>query len=243
MTGRWPRRRVTRGSPGITRHGAAAAGRQSLRGALKPPGDDSPVAEPEETGGGGGVTGGQQVISLRLEYLSELFDLPETGLFNYGRDNYYLTGIDFAISELRGRPYSRRPVRLEISVPATEVVPGGDHAVARAVRSYCRARIRYNCSERRGALSDGVAALKIGLPVAAVGIVLATIFPTGFAGDVFGAVLAWVGLWYPLDQLLFYPSECTRENRSVRLLEFAEVALLPRDSAEAGSQPRPAPRA
>jgi hypothetical protein len=243
MTGRWPRRRMTHGSPGIARRGAAAAGRESLRSVVQPSGDEGPAAKTEETRGGGGAAGGQQVISLRLERLSELFDLPETDLFNQGRDNYYLTGIDFAISELRGRPYSRRPVRLEIKVPAAEVVPGGEHAVARAVRSYCQARIQYNGSERRGALGDGVAALKIGLPVAAVGIVLATIFSTGFVGDVLGAVLAWVGLWYPLDQLLFYPSECTRENRSIRLLESAEVALLPRGSAEAESQPRPAPQA
>ncbi len=151
--------------------------------------------------------------------------------------------MDFAISELRGRPYSRRPVRLEISVPAAELVTGVDQEVARAVRSYCQVRIHYNCSERRGALGDAVASLKVGLPVAAVGIVLATVFPIAIIGDVLGAVLAWVGLWYPLDQLLFYPWECTRENRPLRLLAFAEVALLPRGSAEVEGQPPPSAQA
>jgi hypothetical protein len=173
-----------------------------------------------------------QVISLHLERLSELFEPPETDLFGRDRANYYLAGLDSAIIQLRGRPDSRRPVRLEITVPAAEVTPGGEHMVARAVGRYCEQRIQSNHSEKRAARWDGLASLKVGLPVAAVGVIVVAVFRTGIFADVIGAVLTWVGLWYPLDQLLFYPSEFTRENRPLRRLRDAEVALCPRGPAE-----------
>ncbi len=164
-------------------------------------------------------------MTLRLEHLSELFDVPEADLLSEDRDNYYLTGMDFALSEIRGHPRRRGPLSLDIRVPAAEMTPGSQQAVARAVRRYCEARIRYNVSERRAALADGLSSLRVGLPVAAAGIIVAAAFRTGIPADVIGAVLTWVGLWYPLDQMLFYPAECTRENRPLERLRDARVAL------------------
>jgi len=205
---------------------------------VHPSADGDQTAETAQMSGGEGVAGERRVISLHLEHLGELFNPPQSDLFTHDRRFYYATGIDFAVSELRGHPYSRRPVRLEVSVPAAEMAAGGDQAVTRAVRSYCEVRIRYNYAERRGALGDGVASLRVGIPVAAVGITLATISPTGIVGTVLGAVLTWVGLWYPLDQLFFYPWERTRENRSLRLLADAQVVVLPRAAAEVEDRPR-----
>jgi len=264
MTAWWPRRRVTHGPPGISPLAAATAWREPADGvgqapagpgqtpadpgqtpaepgqtpadAGQTPADAGQTAESARRSAGDGVAGERRVISLRLEHLGELFNPPQTDLFNHDRRYYYATGIDYAISELRRWPYSRRPVRLEISVPTAELAAGGDQAVARAVRSYCEVRIRYNHSERRGALGDGVASLRVGVPVAAIGIILATISPSGIVGTVLGAVLTWVGLWYPLDQLLFYPWERTRENRSLRLLAEADVEVLPRAATEVEGQ-------
>ena len=233
MSAWWPRRRATRWSPGIPSGRTATTGREPAGSVVHPSADGGQTAGTAQMSGGEGVAGERRVISLRLEHLGELFNPPQSDLFNHDRRYYYATGMDFAISELRRRPYSRRPVRLDISLPAAEMAEGSDQAVARAVRSYCEARMRYNYSERRGALGDGVASLGVGIPVAAVGIVLATISPTGIVGTVLGAVLTWVGLWYPLDQLLFYPWERTRENRSLRLLADAQVVVLPRVPADA----------
>jgi hypothetical protein len=238
MTAWWPRRRVTSGSPAIPPATTAAAGRGPADSVVPPPADrghadGGHTAEPTQPRGGEGIAGARRVISLRLEHPGELFNPPQTDLFNHDRRYYYATGIDFAISELRGHPYSRRPVRLEISVPAAEMTPGGDQKVARAVKSYCDVRIRYNYAERRAALGDGVASLRVGIPLAAIGITLATISPTGIVGTVLGAVLTWVGLWYPLDQLFFYPWERTRENRSLRLLADAQVVVLPSAATDA----------
>ena len=45
--------------------------------------------------------------------------------------------------------------------------------------------------------------------------------------DHLGWVLGWLGLWYPLDQLLFYPLAYGREQRALRRLRDAEVVIEP----------------
>jgi hypothetical protein len=40
-------------------------------------------------------------------------------------------------------------------------------------------------------------------------------------------VLAWIGLWFPIDQFLFYPLAYRRESRVLRLLAKAEIAVQP----------------
>ncbi len=43
--------------------------------------------------------------------------------------------------------------------------------------------------------------------------------------DTLGWVLVWIGLWFPLDQLLFCPLAYGRETRVLRLLSEARVAV------------------
>jgi hypothetical protein len=179
----------------------------------------------------------QQVISLHLEHLSELFALPGTDLLSPGRTNYYLTGMEVALGELRGHSGRRRPVCLEISVPAAEAAADGAQTVAGAIQRYCDARIRYNRLGHRAAMLHGARALRVGLLVVAAGIILTTFFRTVVLATVIGAVLIWVGLWYPLDQLLFYAGEWLRENKPLRRLRDAEVVLRARAAAEPGGLP------
>jgi hypothetical protein len=40
-------------------------------------------------------------------------------------------------------------------------------------------------------------------------------------------VLAWIGLWFPIDQFLFYPLAYRRESRVLRLLATAEIDVQP----------------
>ena len=61
---------------------------------------------------------GFQVIRLRLMRAREMFELSPTDLFSEYRN--FLTGVDFCLSELRGRR-SARPVRLEILLPPEEI--------------------------------------------------------------------------------------------------------------------------
>jgi hypothetical protein len=171
-----------------------------------------------------------QVIQLRLTRASEMFELPQTDLFSEYRN--FLTGIDFCLSEMRGRwPY--RPVRLEISLPPDEIDEGLSERLKRTLGRYCDHRIRYNRRESNSQRFGGISAARIGVPICLVGLALTLlsshVLPEGSIRDVlaeqFGWVLVWIGLWYPLDQLIFYPLSYNRETRVLRILSQADIAI------------------
>jgi hypothetical protein len=174
----------------------------------------------------------RQVIELRLMQASDMFEMPHADLFSEYRN--FLTGVDFCISELRGR-LSRRPVRLEIRLPPEEIDDGVTGRLARTLRRYCDHRIRYNRREGQAQRVGGVSALRIGVPVTAVGLALTVaatrIRPSTSAASIItdhiGWVLAWIGLWFPIDQFLFYPLAYRRESRVLHLLARAEIDVQP----------------
>jgi hypothetical protein len=165
-----------------------------------------------------------QVIELRLMQPSDMFEMPHTDLFSEYRN--FLTGIDFCLSELRGS-WSRRPVRLDIRLPPEEIDDGVAERLARTLGRYCNYRIRYNRREGQAQRVGGVSALRIGVPVSALGLVVTavatTIRPSSGAAnlvtDHLGWVLAWIGLWFPLAY--------DRESRVLRLLASAEDDVRP----------------
>jgi hypothetical protein len=174
----------------------------------------------------------RQVIELRLMEASDMFEMPSSDLFSEYRN--FLTGVDFCISELRSRP-SPRPVRLEIRLPPEQIDDGVAGRLARTLHRYCDYRIRYNRREGQAQRVGGVSALRIGVPVTAVGLVLTVaatkIRPATSAANIItdhlGWVLAWIGLWFPIDQFLFYPLAYRRESRVLRLLASAEIDVQP----------------
>ena len=173
-----------------------------------------------------------RVITLRLMRPNDMFEMPQTDVFSEYRN--FLTGVDFCLSALRGS-LSRRPVQLEIQLPAEEISDGLDQRLARTLRRYCRHRLRYNRWESRSLRLGGLSALRIGIPVTALGLVLTVLAtgmrPAGGAANVVtdhvGWVLAWIGLWFPIDEFLFYPLGYGRESRALRLLSEATVIVSP----------------
>ena len=173
-----------------------------------------------------------RVIELRLMRPNDMFEMPQTDVFSEYRN--FLTGVDFCLSALRGS-LSRRPVQLEIQLPAEEISDGLDQRLARTLRRYCKHRLRYNRWESRALRLGGLSALRIGIPVTALGLVLTVLAtgmrPAGGAANVItdhvGWVLAWIGLWFPIDEFLFYPLGYGRESRVLRLLSEATVILSP----------------
>jgi hypothetical protein len=174
----------------------------------------------------------RRVIELRLMRPNDMFEMPQTDVFSEYRN--FLTGVDFCLSALRGT-LSRRPVQLVIQLPAEEISDGLDDRLARTLRRYCKHRLRYNRWESRALRLGGISALRVGVPVTALGLVLTVLAagmrPAGGAANVItdhvGWVLAWIGLWFPLDEFLFYPLGYGRESRVLRLLSDATVILSP----------------
>jgi hypothetical protein len=174
-----------------------------------------------------------QVISLSLTSPEEMFVLAPADLFSEYRN--FMTGLEYCISLLRSRR-SRGPVRLELALPEETISEGLDQRIGRTLQRYCEHRIAYNQRERRAVRLDGVFSLWIGLPLVIVGFVLvimksSVVGSTGNANlviDSGGWVLVWVGLWFPLDTILFTPLSYGRENRALKRLRDADVIVLAR---------------
>ncbi len=144
----------------------------------------------------------RQVIELKLARIHEMFELPQSDLFSEYRN--FLTGVDFCISELRGRR-SRQPVRIEISLPSDEIGMGMDRLVARTLQRYCDHRTHYNTRERRALWSDGASALRLGLPITALGLGIVALDQNNLVSSHLGWVLAcgsrstpWCSIRWPM---------------------------------------------
>jgi hypothetical protein len=151
-------------------------------------------------------------------------------LFSESRN--WMTGLEYSISVLRsGR--SKGPVQIKMALPAREISDGIEQRVERTLKRYCDHRISYNQRERRAVRLDGVVSLWLGFPIVVLGFILVIIKGsivgnTGNANlilDSGGWVLVWVGLWFPLDTLLFSPLSYTRENRVLKRLRTADVVV------------------
>lgn len=173
-----------------------------------------------------------QIISLSLTNPEEMFVLAPADLFSEYRN--FMTGLEYCISVLRsGR--SKGPVLIEMALPPDQISQGMDQRIGRTLNRYCEHRISYNQRERRAVRLDGVFSLWIGLPIVVLGFVLVIIKSSivGASGnanlvlDSGGWVLVWVGLWFPLDTLLFTPLSYRRENRALRRLRTAQVTTVP----------------
>ena len=155
-------------------------------------------------------------------------------------------GIERCIAELEGRP-TGLPVRLELTLPESEISDGLEERLAVTMRRYCDERSYVNDCNRRSTQRSGVRALRIGLPVTLLGLAITAIAihtgasddPTRAVVDIVGWVLAWLGLWYPFDKIIFYPSDYVRENRALEELRDAPITVVPRPSEHAGEAARP----
>jgi hypothetical protein len=169
-----------------------------------------------------------QTIELRLNQAEEMFYLAQTDLFSEYRN--YLTGVEYCVSLLRSQRM-RRPVRLQLSLPPTQLDDGLGDRLSLALRRYCDQRISYNQRERRAIRLGGLSSLWIGVPIVVIGYLL-VIFETTLVGhkgnivlDTTGWVLVWVGVWFPLDTFFFTPLGYGRENRALQHLRDAEILL------------------
>jgi hypothetical protein len=173
-----------------------------------------------------------QVISLSLTSPEEMFVLAPADLFSEYRN--FMTGLEYCISVLRSRR-SSGPVRIELALPAEKISAGIERRIGRTLNRYCDHRIAYNQRERRAVRLDGTFSLCIGLPIVIVGFLLVIIKSSivGVSGnanlviDSGGWVLVWVGLWFPLDTLLFTPLSYGRENRVLKRLQAADITIEP----------------
>jgi hypothetical protein len=187
------------------------------------------------TQSGVGERGGDQadVIRLDLARAVDLFEKPQIELGS--SHGTFQPGIERCIAELESRP-TGRPARLELTLPPSEISDGLEERLAVSMRRFCDERSYVNDCNRRSTQRSGVRALRVGLPVTLLGLAITAIAchtgdsddPQTAVVDILGWVLAWLGLWYPFDKLIFYASDYVRENRALETLRDAQITVVPR---------------
>src|SRR5918994_447595 len=156
-------------------------------------------------------------------------------------------GIDLCIAELESRP-TGRAVHVELTLPRSEISAGLEERLAVTMRRYCDERSYTNDCKRRSTQRSGLRALRIGLPVTLFGLAITALAlhvgdsddPQTAVIDIIGWVLAWLGLWYPFDKLIFYASDFVRENRALDAPRDAQVTVVPRPPDDAAGETAPA---
>lgn len=144
-----------------------------------------------------------------------------------------VSGAEELLGELLARPRPRRARRVVLTLPAGE---GADEArLAAALGRWCRARTEHTERQSRMAWRQGLWSLRGGTLLFVVGLVLSTDFlapdvppllQEALGNGVF-LVIAWIGLWYPLDLLFFARSPARREMRALDALAQLPVEVRP----------------
>ena len=174
----------------------------------------------------------RHVLRVVLAHAVDMFETPTVELGS--TVGGFTPGIDQCIADLAGHPVEKG-LRLEIALPPDEITADLAEKMAVTLRRFCSERAAYNSSARSATIRSGVRAFRVGLPVTIAGLAI-TAGATKIGDiddalramvDILGWVLAWVGLWYPFDKILFYPLDHLRENRALATLGRAEVTIVP----------------
>ena len=178
-------------------------------------------------------------IEIVLDHLDELFVPPSSDPFAAGFSSR--SGVDRCLTQLRSRR-GTEPVPVRIVLPADQIAPDAGERVRQALVRWCDEQVTANRLGRRAARLDGWSSLKIGVPVTIAGFALVATSSEAAVGgpqevdDVLlehlGWVISWVGLWFPVDALVFGPLLFGRESRAWRRLRDAPLTLVPRPAEQ-----------
>ena len=167
---------------------------------------------------------------MQLDAVESMFAVPEPDYFSDTAT--VVPGVDQLMGELRPRRVDDG-VRVTVELPPDDVEPGQDERLAAAIGRYCRARIRTLDDQLRALRREGMRALVIGFVMLAAGLALSQATSNSnlpeslrvFFGDGVFLVAAWVGIWYPLDTLIYIPGPLRRDRQVLEALRQAEVVV------------------
>jgi hypothetical protein len=187
-------------------------------------------------------------VVVQLGRPDELFAVDPRALLRDPGGARTRPGIDELLAELLARPRARRTPQLVVTLPADEVAVDTARRLTTAVSRWCAQRRAQDEQETRVLWRQGLRSLRSGVVLFVVGLLLSSGFLTPgmpvLLQEVLGngvfLVLAWVGLWFPLD-LLFFARQPLR--REIRVLDsMTRLPIEVRPAPEAGD-PQSARRA
>ncbi len=132
----------------------------------------------------------------------------------------------------------RRKRRVVLTLPAPALAdPEVGERLETGLRRWCAARTERVERESRALWRQGVWSLRGGVVLFVVGLVLSTgfldpevprVLPGTSSATASSSVIAWIGLWYPLDLLFFARSPAKREMRALDVLATTPVEVRAR---------------
>lgn len=164
-------------------------------------------------------------VVVHLRRPEDLLTVDPTGLLD-DDEARIVPGAQEVLDELLGRRRPGRRDRVVLALPAAAGGPDPTATAARletALRRWCARRNEAGERASAGLWRQGLASLRPGLPLFVVGLVFSSDFldpeVPPFLQDLLGngvfLVIAWVGLWYPLDLLFFARFPQRRERRAL----------------------------
>lgn len=190
----------------------------------------------------------QDELRIVLRDANELFDYGPPNVEEGNPGSY--PGIDRIRNKLSSGSQPN-PRRLVVLLPRQQITPQTERGIREAVASYCDAGIRRAEGELSAAQRDGWQTMLFGLAVLAAGLALSTIFSENrfpqtirvFLGEGVFLVIAWVGIWYPLDTLLFAGRPYRVERKVLQAIRELEIAVRPLEAQESPRSPASATQA
>jgi hypothetical protein len=179
-------------------------------------------------------------VVVQLCRPDELFAVDPRALLRDPAGARTRPGIDELLDELLARPRARRNPQLVVTLPADELAEDTAPRLTTAVSRWCAQRIEQDERETRVLWRQGLRSLRSGILLFVVGLLLSTGFlapgmpvllQEALGNGVF-LVLAWVGLWYPLDLLFFARQPLRREIRVLDSMTRQPIEV--RQAPEAG---------
>jgi hypothetical protein len=179
---------------------------------------------------------GEIIVHLRRP--EELLTTDPTGLLDDDGDQARtVTGVDELLDELLGRRRVTRTKRVVLTLPSALLTEDTARRLTAAISRWSERRVGQVEREARVLWRQGLRSLRPGIVLFLVGLLFSSDFlepdVPEFFQNVLGngvfLVIAWVGLWYPLDLLFFARLPLRRERKALSVLARTPIEVRARE--------------
>jgi hypothetical protein len=186
----------------------------------------------------GAMSAQRREIIVHLRRPEELLTTDPTALLDDDGDHARTeTGIDELLGELLGRRGVKRTKRVVLTLPSAVLTEDTAGRLTTAIARWSDRRNVQVEREARVLWRQGLRSLRVGSLLFLVGLLLSSDFlepdVPEFFQNVLGngvfLVIAWVGLWYPLDLLFFARLPLRRERLALSVLARTPIEVRARD--------------
>jgi hypothetical protein len=183
-----------------------------------------------------GVGRGEVVVHLSCP--EELLTTDPAKLLDDDGDQVRtVPGVDELLAKLLGRRRVARQKQVVLTLPSAVLTHSSARRLKAGVARWSARRLAYVEHESQVLWRQGLRSLRPGTVLFLVGLLFSTDFlqpdvPEFFQqvlGNGVFLVIAWVGLWYPLDLLFFARLPLNREKKALRVLARTPIEVRARD--------------